>query len=453
MKYLKFLNHASYFLESDKSILLFDPWYEGGAFNNGWNLYYQDISNKEIINYLKASTKQIFIWISHEHSDHFNIPFIKELKNHSIKIRFLFHKTYDRRVINYLKRLNFEVSELINGNSFFIDSYIKIKTWRFSRLDSFCLTNFGKINILNLNDCVVKTKNEANLIGKKIFNYCNNIDILFTQFGYADWVGRPKDYKERKNAAKEKLNRIYIQAKILNPKIIIPFASFIYFSKEDNYYLNSTQNGINEIRKSSILNNLQRKIIFMKPRQLINLDENYKKNLQKNNSKSELFWSHLIKKVKQKDIKIITSKSIDFKTIKIEGGKYIKRINKETFYISYLSELLNQLNIKKLKINIYDIEKSFSLSYVDGFEEIKNNQNRYDLKIHSNEINYIFKNDFGWNTVNISGALRVNTKKLDKITSFFLWQDSIKNGFSYKRPFYSLFIIFKFISKKFKNSN
>ena len=92
MNNLKFLNHASYLLESDKSILLFDPWFEKGAFNNGWQLYYQDIKNEEVVKYLKKSRKEIYIWISHEHSDHFNIPFIKSLKAFNLKPIFLFIK-------------------------------------------------------------------------------------------------------------------------------------------------------------------------------------------------------------------------------------------------------------------------------------------------------------------------------------------------------------------------
>ena len=69
MNNLKFLNHASYLLESAKSILLFDPWYEKGAFNNGWQLYYQEIKNEEVVKFLKNSGKEIYIWISHEKLD------------------------------------------------------------------------------------------------------------------------------------------------------------------------------------------------------------------------------------------------------------------------------------------------------------------------------------------------------------------------------------------------
>ena len=56
---LKFINHASYLVENEKTILLHDPWLEGRAFNNGWELLSQEIGNLEMIEYLVQSKKFI----------------------------------------------------------------------------------------------------------------------------------------------------------------------------------------------------------------------------------------------------------------------------------------------------------------------------------------------------------------------------------------------------------
>lgn len=450
MNKLKFLNHASYFLESEESILLFDPWYEKGSFNNGWQLYYQDIKNKDVIDYLKNSGKNIYIWISHEHSDHFNISFIKTLKISKLDLKFLFHQTIDKRVINFLKKNNFKVLECKNGEVINIDSIIKIITYRYSRLDSFCLTYFSDFSILNINDCVIKSYSQAYNVFSKLPIKQNDIDILFTQFGYADWVGRKIDKEYRKKCANEKLERIYIQNKVFKPKLIIPFASFMYFSKEDNYYMNDLQNGIREIRESKTISTIQEKINFLKPNQIIEFKNNYAKEIIKNSAKAEYFWERLIKEVKNKKCKLIIPEKVELKKIIQGGDEYIHKVNKETFFLSYLSELLNKLNIKSLLIHIYDLNKNFSLSYVRGCKVIDNiDLNVCDMVIHSNEIYFILKNEFGWNTINISGALRVNNN-LKKITSFFLWQDAIKNGFSYKKPLHTLLVILRYLWRKFK---
>ena len=38
MNKLTFLNHASYIVETESSLLIVDPWVEGYAFDKGWAL-------------------------------------------------------------------------------------------------------------------------------------------------------------------------------------------------------------------------------------------------------------------------------------------------------------------------------------------------------------------------------------------------------------------------------
>ena len=66
--------------------------------------------------------------------------------------------------------------------------------------------------------------------------------MLLTQFSYAAWKGGINNKKLRQLAANEKLVSMEKQAKILECKKIIPFASFIYFSNELNFYMNDSIN-------------------------------------------------------------------------------------------------------------------------------------------------------------------------------------------------------------------
>tara|TARA_X000000950_G_C13814532_1_gene619177 strand:+ start:999 stop:1226 length:228 start_codon:yes stop_codon:yes gene_type:complete len=72
---LKFINHAGVLLEGSKVKLLMDPWTEGSAFNNGWDL----LSRAANIDYVRLT----HVWISHKHPDHFSISDVK--KNHQKK--------------------------------------------------------------------------------------------------------------------------------------------------------------------------------------------------------------------------------------------------------------------------------------------------------------------------------------------------------------------------------
>ena len=444
---IKFINHASYIVENDEILVLHDPWLEGEAFNNGWALLSQEISNQDVIEYLNNSDKSIFIWISHEHSDHFNIPFLKELKASGVKCNFLFQKTIDKRVYNYLKSNHFDVTECIDGKEYKLGDDFYFSVFRFGESDSFCFLRANNQNILNINDCVI---NDLRL-AKKVFSRLPNssqIDVLFTQFGYANWIGRKEDKELRLKFAEEKMQRIFVQDKIFNPRVVIPFASFIYFCKEDNFFMNYEQNGPLQLRQSSLLTGTQKKISFMKPMQTINLDENYSEILQLDSFIAEKYWNDLITGVKNNQVSFRDLDPISIDEILRVGRKFINKVRLNTLFAVMLLEFLRILNLKPLILHIYDLNVFISLSYISGIKTIRSS-NDIAFSIHSSEMLYILKNEFGWDTLSVSGAFKAVNSNIDKVTHFFRLQNAIKNGFSYKHPIHTLKVIVRFIYIKF----
>ena len=134
-----FINHASYVIETDQSVLLVDPWVEGYAFNEGWSLLDTSTTNEDLVNYISAIKKEKFIWLSHEHSDHFSVPFLMKLKKKAERVTFLFQKTLDGRVADFIRKLGFNVIES-NDSSEVIDSELSVVTFPFQCGVSYCLT-------------------------------------------------------------------------------------------------------------------------------------------------------------------------------------------------------------------------------------------------------------------------------------------------------------------------
>ena len=62
-----------------------------------------------------------YIWFSHEHPDHFNPPDVKLFGKNK---KFLFQKTKDKRVVNFLKKFSSDVKEL-NINLDFLQSNVE----------------------------------------------------------------------------------------------------------------------------------------------------------------------------------------------------------------------------------------------------------------------------------------------------------------------------------------
>ncbi len=65
-----------------------------------------------------------------------------------------------------------------------------------------------------------------------------SVDILLTQFSYAHKVENSEDVSLRLKKIEEKVERIKNQNLVFQPKYIIPFASYVYFCHEENFYMN-----------------------------------------------------------------------------------------------------------------------------------------------------------------------------------------------------------------------
>ena len=142
----------------------------------------------------------------------------------------------------------------------------------FSR--SFAIIKDNDHFIVNMNDCVpheelYKIKNIVNKI---------NVDVLFTQFSYADWNGNSKQRELRKKAVEKKFQQIKYQINFFKPKYIVPFASYIFFSNEENFFMNDEIPKISLIEKMINKNFLSTSPVILYPNE--DWDYNLKENIE-----------------------------------------------------------------------------------------------------------------------------------------------------------------------------
>ena len=178
---LEFVNHASVILRHKNVNLIMDPWFEGIVFDNGWSLLSESKFKIEDFNRITH------IWFSHEHPDHFFPPLLNKIpKEFKEKITVLFHKTNDKKVVNYCIKQGFkEVVELNPDEQYVIQDDLKIISNEFTDGDSWAYFSTDDLGILNVNDCIITNKSEAEIIKSKI----GKVDVLLTQFSYANKIG------------------------------------------------------------------------------------------------------------------------------------------------------------------------------------------------------------------------------------------------------------------------
>ncbi len=342
---------------------------------------------------LEVLNKITHIWISHEHPDHFSIPFFTKF-SHQInkrKIKILFQETKDKRVVKFLKSLSIEYCELKNNINLKLDESFSITCLKDGFYDSALLVINKNEKILNLNDCDVTDKNKA----KEILSKTGEVDVLLTQFSYAAWKGGITNKKWRIEAALEKLKTIDLQISTFNPKFVIPFASFIYFSNKENFYLNDSIN-----KPSDVIDKFKHsksRIIIMKPNDLIG--DNFE-NIS--NVDSIHFWNKQYADINQKKINFYDT--INYESICENFLKYCERIsikNNMTF-IAIIRSISPISLFNPVIVNILDLNITLKFDYVT--KKIERTTEAPMICLKSESLNFIFSNSFGFDTLTVNGC-------------------------------------------------
>ena len=399
---IQFFSHACFSVESDEAILLNDPYLHGTAFNNGWDLIVDNAVFEKFIE------KKLFIYYSHEHPDHFSIPFLKSIKFEKRKdITILFQKTRDGRVKSYLEKEGFVVIEVDNKKKVEISKNFYITIGQVPFYDSWGLIELDNLKILNANDCILENPDRI----QDIKNITGKVDILFTQFSYANWVeGGAHNANSRARLAMEKLKRIKMQSDSLKPNFIVPFASMIRFCHIENSYMNDE---INTPTKTVefIEKNTSAKPLLMEPYEIWDGVTN------KDNKNAIIFWEKAYTKALKRPL-IKQKNTYDIKKIKTVSQEMIGRVRKRNNKI--LISLLEWSSwLPSQIIKITDLNCKIQFSWNKGVEEIYDDVRSEFIEMTSESLYFLLKFDFGIDTLNVNARFKGSlTQKKSLVKTF-----------------------------------
>jgi L-ascorbate metabolism protein UlaG (beta-lactamase superfamily) len=427
---LSFVNHASFIVENDSALLLVDPWLEGSAFNNGWSLLDQSTSSEALVARLNKSGLPVYVWFSHEHPDHFSIPFLKKFKDQFRGIvTFLFQHTLDKRVVGFLRKNGFDVSECYEGVPVALGRDMRITVYPFSDGDSWCLIQSGGRNIVNINDCALTTAQHCRDVKAKLAAAAPRIDVLFTQFGYANWVGNPDQQVQHRAAAREKVQRIALQLEALRPKVTVPFASFVYFSSAENAYFNEAQNTPQDIVKAPELAKWAPTIRFLRPGSVVDLETDSAASLTREHEHALAHWQGLLG---QRGKLLPAPQEVALSEIKSAFLKYRGNVNDNLHGLPRLLELARR--IEPLVLHLSDLEQTVEVSYRHGWK-VMPAPAPFHVSMTSPNALFLFKNEYGFDTTHVNGRFRIaQPAALSVFSRFFLPQRMAKNGYDRKHP-------------------
>jgi hypothetical protein len=232
---IRWINHAGYEVRSNGVRIVHDPWLDGYAFLDAWSLLAKSRYP------LEEFAGVDYIWISHEHPDHFSPGVLRRIPAEvRATITILHQFTRDKRVIAFCRKLGFATVELPHRQRVELKNGVTI-TCGIDRQDSWCYLETPNATYFNANDCVGA---DWNAVGGSL---SRPVDVLLTQFSYASWVGNPGDDARMRQQAHEKIGQMEQQLRSLRPKILIPFASYVWFCRPENFYLNAHANQIEDV--------------------------------------------------------------------------------------------------------------------------------------------------------------------------------------------------------------
>ncbi|MCW3116014.1 MAG: hypothetical protein JWM28_96, partial [Chitinophagaceae bacterium] len=349
-----------------------------------------------------------------------NISKIKPEVRKNITI--LFQETKDKKVVNWCREKGFkEVIELSRNVYYRLGDDFELMNSPYLYDDSWLFIKTSEKTILNINDCVVSTEEQAISI-KNIIN--TRVDVLFTQFSYASYYGNKEDVASRKLAAQEKIEENKVQIKVFDPAIVVPFASYVWHSHEENYYMNDEVNKIDKV--FDFLKTTSAKPIVLYPGEVLDFNTEHDSQNSVNRYMADydrvLSMQPVLRKATKIPVEELTATANEMSSKVI--GKYGKL---------YFKTKLRTL--QPLVVYLPDHDLTVSFSFLDGLHVLKS-KTPFDISMSSEVLNFGLKFDFGFGSTFVNGRLQTGSEAgFDKFKAYNSITVSLNND-SFKAPDY-----------------
>ena len=390
-----------------------DPWLSGKIFNDSWTLRPEPRFDPSVLD------KIDYIWISHEHPDHCHFPTLNSFPaSFKQRVTILFQARDHAKMIAAFKGLGYQHFRLLPHRvivplapSSGDPANAKIYCYHAGLMDSALAVIDDDNVVLNANDARISTA-ECRLI----LHDLRNIDVLMSQFSLAAYAGfdPPRPYLSAR--AKEILRNLSAVHNALEVGATIPFASFIYFSSDDNKYVNPFANTVQDAY--DYLARREQNCVVLYP------GDTYQINARHDSSPALARYNAL---------PAFEELSYDPTTIKplVQIFDAYRDLVKQ-LHEHYPKTLLSLLG--PITIRIPDLAKTIRFRFSTGVIEEISAAHSPDLVINSQPLWFGFRFPFGIQTLGVSARFKLlrnfRTWKLHRVLL------SLNNGGVYLKPKY-----------------
>ena len=379
---LKLISHASFLIECGDLTIWTDPWLLGKAFNDSWSLLPPAEFNPDSLDRID------YLWISHEHPDHFHVPTLKSLpeafKQH---VTVLFQENNSDKVFDALRKFGFKNFQLLPHRKIVaLSNQTEVYCSQIGNMDSCLGVRHGGQTVLNLNDC------EANRTDCKVLRKdLGPIDVVLNQFSIAGYSGEADRAKHLTANADSILSNVSENHRDLKAKVTIPMASFIYFSSEDNQYVNEYANKPQDVVDRMTREGQQCAVLYC--------GDSYHVGQPHDSAPALDRFRKLYSTMDQQPID--RSPVVELSVIQQSFDAKQKH-----FRQSYPSVVLRWL--KPVVVRIPDLDKTIEFSLNEGWLREISAETAPDVTIHSQPLDFVFHWPFGLQTLGVSARFTLH---------------------------------------------
>jgi hypothetical protein len=239
--------------------------------------------------------------------------------------------------------------------------------------------------LLNMNDCIFDTMRDLEQIQRQI----GKTDVLFSQFSYANWVGNPDNHAAHRREANRKRQEMEKQIRLFAPSVFVPFASFVYFSHAENFFMNEHVNRVEDVYEF-VMRDLKVSANVMYPGDQWEVGTLWDSAPSIARYKTDFDRAVALPPLTSPLVPLVDLQ----KAARTFIGKCAQKNNRM---------LLNALPPSSIRIS--DLGLDAEMSFRHGLVEAK--VKRPDLVLSSNSLLYCFKTDWGGETLQINGRFQV----------------------------------------------
>ena len=421
---IQLISHASVIVDSGDVCIWTDPWIVGEAFNDSWALFPEAVFSSEMLKSID------YIWISHEHPDHFHIPSLRSLpKEFKERVVVIFQQNNSKKMFDAFSKLGYRNhKKLPHRTTVRLSGSTSVYCYQEGQMNSALAIMNEKVTVLNVNDAEIRTP-DCKIIRKDI----GKIDYVLNQFSIAGYNGNPGfDAQLRKQAASI-LMTVANNHLDLGAKYTIPFASFVYFCTQDNRYINKYANTVHTFAEVMTAQGLQFCILYMGD--ILDTEKSF------DSAYAMERFALAYKNVDQ----------LSYDELKSTSILDIEQAYRDLY--GHLIEKYPQIYLKLLKpVTVYllDLDLSVTFSASELLWRIKKGQKSgADLVLNSQPFYFALKYPYGTQTLGVSGRVVVqkNAGNWRRYRILFAMNNAefyLKSGFLFTHK------NFEFISMRFR---